>query len=160
MLPTRSDGTHAIVFEPLSFISRLVAMIPPPRFHMLRFAGVLAAHSSLRAEIVPAGAPNPAAAGAEQLPLFIDSAVLLPITHPTQEPSPSRPSRHAWGFLMQHVFAKDVWACPRCQGRLRIVEVAQTAEAIARVLVRAGLGPRPPPRHRAVSANQLAVPLG
>ena len=29
------DGTHAVLLEPLDFISRLCALIPPPRFHML-----------------------------------------------------------------------------------------------------------------------------
>ncbi|KIG12836.1 hypothetical protein DB30_00954 [Enhygromyxa salina] len=31
------DGTHAVVLEQLDFIARLVALIPPPRFHMLRY---------------------------------------------------------------------------------------------------------------------------
>jgi hypothetical protein len=47
------DGTHALVFDALSFIGRLIALIPPPRGHMLRFHGVLAPHASLRSEVVP-----------------------------------------------------------------------------------------------------------
>lgn len=45
-----SDGTHALLFEPLDLIARLVARIPPPRFHIVRFAGVLSAHATLRKE--------------------------------------------------------------------------------------------------------------
>jgi hypothetical protein len=41
------DGTHAVILEPLDFIARLVALIPPPRFHMLRYHGVLAARSAV-----------------------------------------------------------------------------------------------------------------
>ena len=32
------DGTHALIFDPLSFIGRLIALIPPPRVHLLRFS--------------------------------------------------------------------------------------------------------------------------
>jgi len=38
------------VLEPLDLVARLVALIPPPRFHMLRYHGVLAAHAKARAE--------------------------------------------------------------------------------------------------------------
>jgi hypothetical protein len=161
MKRTWSDGTHAVVMDPLSFIGRLCALIPPPRMHMLRFCGVLAAHNKLRAQVVPASPPVAAPPVPEQLALFGQSAVLLPITQQRQDPdTPSRPSRHAWAFLMQHVFAKDVLACPHCQGRLRIVEVAKTTESIARVLADAGIGPRAPPRPQAAWPGQLTLPLG
>jgi hypothetical protein len=51
------DGTHALVFHPLSLIGRLISLIPPPRFHMLRFHGVLAPHAAVRSVVVPE--PNP-----------------------------------------------------------------------------------------------------
>ncbi|MFO7565856.1 MAG: transposase [Enhygromyxa sp.] len=31
------DGTHAVVLDPLDLIARLVGLIPPPRFHLLRY---------------------------------------------------------------------------------------------------------------------------
>jgi len=31
------DGTQALVFEPQELVARLVAMVPPPRFHQLRY---------------------------------------------------------------------------------------------------------------------------
>ena len=65
--------------------------------------------------------------------------------------------------MMQHVFAKDVLACPHCEGRLRLVEVAKTTESIARVLADAGLGyrgPRAPPRLHAAPEYQLKLSLG
>jgi hypothetical protein len=46
------DGTHALVFDALSLIGRLISLIPPPRFHMLRFHGVLAPHAAARSEVV------------------------------------------------------------------------------------------------------------
>jgi hypothetical protein len=43
------------VLEPLDFIARLAALVPPPRVHLTRFHGVFAAHAALRAAITPAG---------------------------------------------------------------------------------------------------------
>jgi hypothetical protein len=49
------DGTTHIVLEPLDFIARLAALVPPPRVHLTRFHGVFAANAALRAAITPGG---------------------------------------------------------------------------------------------------------
>src|SRR5690606_38308459 len=36
------DGTAPIVIEPLDFMARLAALMPPPRMHLTRFHGVFA----------------------------------------------------------------------------------------------------------------------
>ncbi|MSP24308.1 MAG: hypothetical protein EXR75_03915 [Myxococcales bacterium] len=41
------------MFEPHDLLTRLVAAVPPPNFHLLRYFGVLSSHSALRAEVVP-----------------------------------------------------------------------------------------------------------
>ena len=38
------------MLEPLDFIARLAALVPPPRVHLTRFPGVFAAH----AMVIPA----------------------------------------------------------------------------------------------------------
>jgi hypothetical protein len=44
-----SDGTVAVDLDPLSLLVRLCTLVPPPKMHRLRFAGVLAtAHKSGR----------------------------------------------------------------------------------------------------------------
>ena len=47
------DGTTHFVFEPLAFLERLAALVPPPRMHQLTYHGVLAPGASWRGEIVP-----------------------------------------------------------------------------------------------------------
>ena len=47
-----SRTTHA-AFEPLELIDRLAALIPPSRFHTVRYHGVLASRSKHRAQVVP-----------------------------------------------------------------------------------------------------------
>ena len=43
------DGTTHLVIEPLVFMARLAALVPPPRMHLTRYHGVFAPHSKLRA---------------------------------------------------------------------------------------------------------------
>ena len=47
------DGTRAVVLTAEDLVARLCAMVPPPRFHLTRYAGVLASNAALRAEVVP-----------------------------------------------------------------------------------------------------------
>ena len=134
------DGTRALVFEPADLIPRLVASVPPPRWHLLRYFGVLSSHSSRRRLVVPAPPPDPVAnrpppARGDQLELLGDK---------DDAPAP----RKRWAWLLAHVFAADVETCPRCSGPMRWAEVANTRAQITRLLAEHGLGPRAPPATR------------
>lgn len=143
------DGTVALVLEPHDRLARVCALIPPPRFHMIRYQGVLSSHAKVRAEVVPRVEDFPV-----QLPLFKqdrgadrDLDVLAP-----------EPRKKPWAWLLRHVFAIDVTTCPQCGGETRWLEAATTPEAIARLLAKHGLGPRPPPR-RSAPRGQLRLPF-
>ena len=45
------DGTMHVIFEPLDFIARLVALVPKPRVNLTRFHGVFAPNSVHRARV-------------------------------------------------------------------------------------------------------------
>ncbi len=51
--PWRNGTTH-VIFEPLDFIARLVALVPKPRVNLTRFHGVFAPNSKYRALVTPA----------------------------------------------------------------------------------------------------------
>ena len=51
-----SGGTTHVIFEPVDFIARLVALVPKPRVDLTRFHGVLAPNSAHRAQVTPATA--------------------------------------------------------------------------------------------------------
>ena len=58
-----ADGTVAVDMDPLSLFCRLATAVPPPRYHTVKYAGVLAAASRWRSRIAPAcpdaiGSPN------------------------------------------------------------------------------------------------------
>jgi len=136
-----SDGSSAVVFEPLDFIAKIAALIPRPRHHLLRYHGVLAARSKLRGLVVP----NP---GDEQA----DSTS----AHPHQLnlwPRPvvagSKPNKNAtatstqrrmtWAQLLRRTFSIDADICPRCgRGRMRLVAVVTSPVAISALLTSLG----------------------
>ncbi len=47
------DGTTHVIYEPLELLERLAALVPPPRFNLTRYSGVLAPASAFRPLIVP-----------------------------------------------------------------------------------------------------------
>ena len=72
------DGTRAVVLEPDDLLVRLVASVPPPRWHLLRYFGVISSHSRLRSEVVPHSPADPSAtapppAPGDQLELALDA---------------------------------------------------------------------------------------
>ena len=131
------DGTSAISFDPLTFIERLAALVPPPRAHQLTYHGVLAPASAWRDLVVPKRAP------ASTSPSCGPLAPNSPTAPGTS--ARSRSSRSTWAELLRRVFAVDVLTCPHCGGPRRLI--AQLTDPIA---VRKILGhldhPTEPPR--------------
>jgi hypothetical protein len=113
-----SDGTVAVDLDPLSLLSRLCAAVPPPRFHTVRYAGVLASASKLRSRLAPKGAAEPTVARCAE-----DLADV-------PRRSPYRP----WAELLKRTFGLDVLACPRCQGRMRLLAMVTDAKSVTRYL--------------------------
>ena len=99
---TRFDGgTTAIDLDPLSFLIRLAASVPAPRFNTIRYSGVLAPSSKWRSAIVPPRADDDEEANHEQKPtarrsggrlwqeLLKRSFVIIPRT-PARDPTAPR----------------------------------------------------------------------
>lgn len=145
------DGTRAIIFEPHDLLARLVAAVPPPRFHLLRYFGVLSGHSALRSEVVPEPEDDPLQR--RPPPAAGDQLELL------QSDDCRPPARRRWGWLLKHVFQADLDSCIRCGGPMRWVEAATTPEAIARLMAKHGLAPRAPPTRQPPVAMQLELPF-
>jgi len=122
-----------VLLHPLDLVARLCARVPPPRFHMRRYHGVLAGNANARDEVVPGREP----VAQEQLPLF------TPADGGPLEPPPR--VRHPWAWLLRRVFAADIVRCPRCDGRMRLLDVVTDADHIARLLARVGPSARAPP---------------
>ncbi len=96
------DGTRAVLLHPLDFLARLAALVPPPRFHMIRYQGCLAARSKVRAEVVPGGSRS--TKEPVQLTLFSEDGEELESARPAKRP---RSSRHPWAYLLRRVFSAE-----------------------------------------------------
>jgi len=68
--PWRNGPTH-VIFKPLDFISRLVALVPKSRVNLIRFPGVFAPNSKYRARVTPARR------GKRKMSLSADGAVWI-----------------------------------------------------------------------------------
>jgi len=179
--PRRNGATH-LVLDPIHFLARIAAIIPPPRFPLVRFAGVFAPHSSWRALVVPkapgaraVGAPSKAApsnalkAKAKKEPGDA-SAILAPAPRDASEDAmPGGPrtslgtgvakpvgARIDWASLIRRVYLDDVLACP-CGGRRRILADIQEPDVIVAILDHLGLPTEPPPLARARSPGSRAA---
>ncbi|MCL4686271.1 transposase [Myxococcota bacterium] len=50
------DGTTHVVFEPQELVEKLAALVPPPRFHLVRYHGILGPCAGERDRVVPGSA--------------------------------------------------------------------------------------------------------
>ena len=119
-----SDGTTGIKLSPLELLEKLAALVPLPRVHLVRYAGCLAPHSTLRAAIIP----TPRQQG-------VDS----------EEKQTGTPYWH-WARLLGRVFALAMATCPFCRrGALRIIAAITQESVITRILRHLKLASVPPP---------------
>lgn len=101
------------MFEPLAFIERLAALVPPPRTHQLTYHGVLASAASWREQIVPrkqADRREGSAGG-------------------------SRPChRYTWSEHLARVFAVDILKCPVCGSTRKWISAITERDVIEHIL--------------------------
>jgi hypothetical protein len=85
----RRKATHRVM-TPVEFLARLSSLIPPPRYPLLRFHGVVAPRHKLRARVVPAPpAPMPT-----RLPRMEKSETAKPANPRRIAPTPEAHAAH------------------------------------------------------------------
>ena len=47
------DGTSHVIFSPLELVEKLAALVPPPRFNLVRYSGILAPSAACRSLVIP-----------------------------------------------------------------------------------------------------------
>ena len=105
--------TH-VLFSPLDFISKLTALIPKSRHHLVRYHGAFAPNAKTRNRIVPA------------TKLQAKQQKVNPPSHKPasteDRPSPDSPvAPLSWAERLKRVFNIDILHCPECGGRLRVI---------------------------------------
>jgi hypothetical protein len=115
--PWRNGTTH-VIFEPLEFISRLVALVPKPRVNLTRFHGVFAPNSKHRAQVTPAKR------GKATMPRSLDE---------DQTPAERRVAM-TWAQRLKRVFSIDIETCEKCGGAVRIIASIEDPAVISKIL--------------------------
>jgi hypothetical protein len=110
------DGTTHVILDPLDFLARLAALVPPPRVHVTRYHGVFAPHHALRAAITPAGRGR----GARHS----DAAERAVPKHLAM----------SWMQRLKRVFAIEIETCRRCGGKLKVIASIEDPALIERIL--------------------------
>ena len=147
------NGKQSVVMDPLTFLARLAAQIPPPRWHVLSYYGVLGAAAARRDEIVPQPTEDPASTERWcEKPVDAERAGLT--SEVTEDSRRPRPERMLWSDLLRRVFFEEVLSCP-CGGQRTVLSMVFKPSSIERVLRHLGLPYRPPERAppRAVQAG-------
>lgn len=115
--PWRSGTTH-VIFEPLDFISRLVALVPRPRVNLTRFHGVFAPNSKYRVQITPAKRGK--------------------VKKPGTSEDDRTPAEHraamTWAQRLKRVFNIDIETCSECGGDVRIIASIEDPAVIQKIL--------------------------
>lgn len=114
------DGTTHVVFEPLDFLARLASLVPPPRAHLIRYHGVFAPNSALRAHVTPAGRGR---------------GYQAHHTRNTEAPTPfTRRAAMTWAQRLKRVFQIDIETCQHCGGAVKIIACIEDPVLIEKIL--------------------------
>jgi len=116
--PWRNGTTH-VIFEPLDFISRLVALVPRPRVNLTRFHGVFAPNSKYRSRVTPARR------GKRKKRYQAND---IDQTHAEKRASMT------WAKRLKRVFNLDVETCDKCGGDVRIIASIEDPVVIQKIL--------------------------
>jgi hypothetical protein len=148
--------TQFLVLEPVKFLRRLAALVPPPRFNLTRYHGVFAPAAKMRPLLRPRPEDSPAyplapaapcACTLEHAPACGHARALDRVPTPALASAPTpplRPRRLDWASLLKRVFKVDVLSCP-CGGRRRVLAFLTDAAQISKVLRHLRLDDRVPP---------------
>jgi hypothetical protein len=142
------DGTTQVIYEPLELLEKLAALVPPPRFNLVRYSGVLAPSSGLRRRIIPV---KPAEDPVDEFRCGRHG------NHSRKHCEKRDKSnlgmherRYGWAELLKRVFSVDSLKCERCGAKMRNLCAIHPPEAIKKILDCLGIPSRPPPIFPAV----------
>jgi hypothetical protein len=104
------DGTTHLAMTGMELLAKLAVLVPPPRFHLVTYHGVLAPASPLRRSVVPE-------ASTEKCGHAAPHATYI-----------------RWAELLQRTFGTDATKCSVCGGKLRVRAVVRGAWVAPKLL--------------------------
>jgi hypothetical protein len=148
------DGTSYVIFDPLDLIGKLAALVPPPRFNLVRYHGILAPAASWRSRIVPV---EPQEGNNSRDCPECSEGKKNGQGKKQENTGKIHQRNYAWAELMTRVFGFDVLKCDSCGGRMRILCAINPPAAIKKILDCLSLPSRPPPIYPAVPGDPAYI---
>ena len=116
-----TDGTTHVFFSPIDFISKLAALISPPRLNLTRFYGVFAPNANVRAEVTASQRGKNSPRLAEHLK---DSNKLY------------HARSMSWAQRLKRVFNIDITVFEMCESNnVKIIACITETNIIAKILM-------------------------
>ena len=109
-----------MIFEPLDFITRLAALVPPPRLNLTRFHGVFAPNSPYGLRITPARRGR-------------GGKPARPARENDRTPAEQRAAMR-WAQRLKRVSQVDAETCPNCGGTVKVIASIEDPPVIERIL--------------------------
>jgi hypothetical protein len=154
---TKKQASH-VVLAPVEFLRRLAALIPPPRFHTIRYHGLFAPNAKRRPRACALAPNQVVAAVAETKPTGHDCGDQTKDAADNLDAPYRRRTRMLWSQLLRRVFAVEVLRCPcGADADRKIIGVlsrAQTPEALDNLRRAIGEQAVPPPRAKTLPPPQ------
>lgn len=122
-----TDGTTHLRFTKEEFIEKLIALIPPPRVHLVRFHGLLAPNCKNRATVIPKKRMSKKSENIK------DNNEKIVVDYPKNK------YWILWPDLLKRIFKIDSLICDKCGGQMSIVGEINDPFVIQKILKSLGL---------------------
>ena len=100
----------------MELVEKVVALIPPPRANLLRYHGLLAPNSKMRAKIIPE-----------------------PKEEQEKQIKTGYPEQARWAELLKRSFSIEILKCSQCGGKMKVIATIQDLNVARRILDSMGL---------------------
>jgi hypothetical protein len=124
----------------LELMERLAALVPRPKIHLIRFAGVFARP---HAKLYSFSMPWPPHYKYRSMVVPKKKELKLATAKESKVKSKNR-SRISWARLLKRVFNIDVSVCNKCSGKMKIIAAIEDPKVIKKILLHLGLPTKAP----------------
>ena len=129
----------------MDFLSRLAALVPPPRIHMVKYAGVFAPNHPIRKKVIL----NPGK----------KKSFSARCRDSDSKEGRRKVRNSSWAKLLSRVFQIDVGSCSRCGGEMEIIGAVFDPQQVHRYLDHVSLARSPPEENESLELETVYLPL-
>jgi hypothetical protein len=138
----KKTGKTFITLDPLVFLRRLAALVPGPYLNLVRYHGVFANRSRMRALLPIPPESEASKESTHESTCDKDHSSAEDDTH--DEGRTVRKRRLPWAQLLKRVLNVDALTCRKCKGRMDVLAFITDPDVVQKILKHLGLPFKPP----------------